>query len=128
MPHCQSFNVQKKIQKNMLRVLRNKVLQALKETLDDCQRKTFFYRTNFHRFHVHLFILYSTQLKYQIVCNPIIDTVLLHLLNKNHPLDTFHEPNTSDVENKTEMKFSKSSLKLNLILLLKLKISQTIVS
>ena len=42
-----------------LRALLNKALQALKETTDaDGCEKTFFYRTNFHRFHVYLFDLF----------------------------------------------------------------------
>ena len=81
----------------MLQVLLNKGLQALKKTPEDCDKK-FFTATNFHRFHVQLIKHFLTQLSDQVDSVSLIITLILHLLNQNCSLDTFHHQNNTDAE------------------------------
>ena len=94
---AQLFQFRKQFQIAALHFLLNKVLQALKETPDDCGN-TFFNTTNFHRFGVHLFKFFSPPLKDQTDSDSLINTLLIHLLNQSHSFDTFLEHKTTDAE------------------------------
>ena len=59
---AQSPSSGRKFQIAALRFLLNKALQALKEIPHHCEN-TFFNKTNFHRFHVHLIKHFSPKLK-----------------------------------------------------------------
>ena len=95
----------KQIQITAVCIPHNKALQAVKEIPDDYER-TFFNTTNFHRFHVHLFKMFSPQLNDQTDLDSIFIILLIHLLNQNYSLDTFPEQNNTDAK-----KFKKKSLK-----------------
>ena len=91
------LNFRRKFHFSALRVFPSKTLQALRETLDDCD-KTFFNSTNFRRFHVLLFNLLSTRLKDQTDSTSIFNFLPLHPLNQNPSLETFRDLNDIDVE------------------------------
>ena len=80
-----------------LRVFFSKALQALKEAPDDCEN-TAVNTTNFRRFQVHLFKLFSPQLNGQTDSHSLINTLLIHFLNQNLSQDTFHEQKNTDSE------------------------------
>ena len=56
----------------------------------------FFNTTNLHRSQVHLFKLFSSQLKDQTDFDSLINTMIIRLLNQNQSLGTFHEQKNSD--------------------------------
>ena len=93
--NSQIFNLRRHFQIAPFRVLLNKALQVLKENLDD-HKKTFFKTTNFPRFNFCLFNLFSPQLNDQIDSDSVFNTVIPHLLDENHSLDTFHEHKNED--------------------------------
>ena len=106
--------------------LLSEALQNLMETPDHCD-KTFFITTNFDQFDVQLFKLFSPQVKDRSDSESLINTLLFHLLNQNHSLETSHEQKNTDAE-KSRMKSSMSSLKQNSMSHLKLKFLQIIPS
>ena len=69
----------------------------MKEFPYDCDT-TFFNTTNFHRFHVHLLKLFLPQLNNPIDSDSNFNSLLLHLISQNRPLDTFYELNNTDAE------------------------------
>ena len=93
--NCRIFQVQKTNPNCCTSFVHNKALQALKETPDDCEN-TFFNKTNFNRFHVHLFKIYFPQMKDQTDADSLINAMVIRLLNQNHSLDTCHEQKNSD--------------------------------
>ena len=52
----------------------------------------------FHRFHLHLFKVFSHQLNDQTVSDSLIGNLLLHLINHDHPLKTFKDQINADAE------------------------------
>ena len=86
---------QKQFQIAALRVLLNKACQTLKVTPEDFE---IFNETNFHRFHVYLFKLSSTQLNDETDSKSLINTLLLHLINQHHWLNTFNNQYDTDAE------------------------------
>ena len=69
-----SFEVRKRVTTPALRLLLNKAPQGLKETPEDC---VFFNATNFHRFYVQLFNIFSLQLDDQPDADSLIYTLQL---------------------------------------------------
>ena len=108
----------------LLRAILNKSLQALKETPYGCE-KAFFNTTDFHRFHVHLLKLISSQLIDQTDSDSSVNTTLFQFLNRNFSLDLFHEQKILMPKN-SEMTSSMFSLKQNSINPLKLKFPKPI--
>ena len=97
-PTAKTSEFRKHFQIVDLPVFLNKALQALKEAPEGCEN-TFFNTTNFTRFHVQLFRLFSPQIKDQTDTDSLINTMIIHLLNQNHSLDTFHVQRISNAEN-----------------------------
>ena len=87
----------------------NRYLQALKKTPVVCEN-TFFNTTNFHRFHVHSFKLFSSQLNDQMDSDSLININMFQISNPNDLLDTFHEQKQL-VRRNSKMKSSMPSLK-----------------
>ena len=72
----QIFQIPKKAPRiAALRVHLNNAFHVLKENLQDCE---LFKATNFHRFHLYLFKLFSPQLSDQTYADSLIVTLLLH--------------------------------------------------
>ena len=77
---AKSFQFRRQLQNAALSVFFNKALQALKASPDDCEN-TFFNTTNLHRFHVHLFKLFSPHSNDQTDSDSVSNTMIFHLLN-----------------------------------------------
>ena len=65
-----------------------KALQALKETLEDCE---FFIITNIYRFHVSLLKLLSPQLNDQTDSESLLRTLLRHSIYQDHSLKPYND-------------------------------------
>ena len=89
--------LQRRFQTAAFRVLVNKVLQAQQETREVCD-KTIFNATIFHRFHVGPFEHFTPQLNDHSDSDFVIQTLPLHLLNRNHSLDTLNDQVNSHAE------------------------------
>ena len=79
------------------RIVLNNALQVLQETPDDCEQ-TFLNTTNFHRFHVILLKLFSTQLNDRTDSDSVINSLFLPFSNQNPSLVKFHEQSSPDAE------------------------------
>ena len=83
-----SSKFQSRFQIATSRVLLNKAVQALKKTPEGCG---FLNATNFHRFHVLIFKLFSLQHNDQLDSESPINTQLLHLLRRNHSVNSSND-------------------------------------
>ena len=88
---AKSSNFRRQFQTATLRILLSKVLQALRETLEDCGEifSTFLYLNSF---------LLISKINDQSDSDSKINSLLIQLLNQKLSLDTFHQPNKTDAE------------------------------
>ena len=79
------------------RVLLTNIFHVLKENPRGCD-KNFVNAANFHRFHVHLFKVFSPHINDQADSDSLINTLFLHLVNQNDFLNISNDQNDTVTE------------------------------
>ena len=93
-----SSKFQRQLETPALRIFLSKAFQALMDNAEDCGIKVF-NATNFYRFHVHFFKLFSTQCNDHTDSYSLINTLLLHFLRQDHSLNKFNDHKNTDAHN-----------------------------